>query len=141
MKQKQSPRASDVRAEDPAPEDPHAALRQLIDLAKLWRICPQRRCRRERRCAVPGTPCEPLHRDGYLQWTQRVYIPFLRKRWPTVHWGAPAGQVERELKAAEAAEAAGASPHRAGKRKRRRRGPRRRPRRSLVGAFAAPPST
>ncbi len=137
------PQGGRERAELAAPpsphsaDDEHAALRRLIDVTKLWRLCPQRRCRREQRCAVPGTPCEPLHRDGYRQWVRRVYIPFLRKRWPTVHWGAPAGQVERELAGAQAAEAAGAAtPH--ATRKRRRRSPRRRGRKAPAAAAAMP---
>jgi hypothetical protein len=116
------------------PEDPFALERGLINLTKFWAFCDQRVCRRARCCAIPAMPCEAKHREAFVRWKRRFYIPYLRKRWPTVHWGAPAGQVQLELAAAEAAEAA---PKERAPRK-RRHGRKRRRRRSAAPSPTPP---
>jgi hypothetical protein len=107
------------------PDDPFAFGRKLINVTRQWRACEARVCRRAQRCAVPKAPCVEKNSEEIRAWFRRVYIPYLRKRWPTVQWGAPAGLVEQQLEAAKAAEAA-PSPVRGSRRKGRRRPKRRR---------------
>lgn len=84
-------------------EDGLALVRKLVDFARMWRFCEQRRCRRARRC-LDGRACEEKHRADILRFRRRQMNPYLRRRYPNVQWGAPARVVEAQFQAALAAE-------------------------------------
>jgi hypothetical protein len=78
-------------------------VRSLIDAVKVWRHCEHRVCRRMQRCVETQT-CQTKYADDIL-WFKRTHVlPYLRKRFPTVQWGAGAGIVEVQFEAALAAE-------------------------------------
>lgn len=77
--------------------------KKLVDAVRAWRHCENRACRRGRGCA-DARACNEKHADAILEWQRRVYVPYLRERYPTVQWGAPAGVVEPQYQAALEAE-------------------------------------
>ena len=78
-------------------------VRDLVDFAGMWKSCENRACRRAQGCNDPRA-CRKKHADGILWWKRNVRVPYLRKRYPTVQWGAPAGVVEPQYQAALEAE-------------------------------------
>jgi hypothetical protein len=81
-----------------------ALVRLLIEFGGMWVNCANRECRRIRGCA-DARACRKTHAEGILRWKREVMLPWARRRYPTVQWGAPAGVVEPQFKAALAAEA------------------------------------
>lgn len=108
----------DTPASNRAARDPFH-ISKLIAMTKLWRMCPVDACRRQRRC-TDHARCEREHWETVRWFKRRYVLPHLRKRFPSVQWGAPAGIVELQLEAALAAEKA-APPPRPAKPKRRPR--------------------
>lgn len=79
-------------------------VRKMINFVRQWRFCENRRCRRIRECCDPAA-CYIRYKED-IHWVLRNFVlPRLRKRYPGVQWGAPAGIVELQLEAALAAEA------------------------------------
>jgi hypothetical protein len=78
-------------------------VRKLVNFVRMWRHCENRACRRRRTC-TDARACQTKHADAILEWQRTVYIPYLRERFPTVQWGAPAGVMQPQLEAALAAE-------------------------------------
>ena len=91
-------------AERAREEDELALVRWLVEFGALWTTCADRECRRIRGCA-DARACRETHAEGILWWKREVMLPWVRERYPTVQWGAPAGVVELQLKAALEAEA------------------------------------
>lgn len=78
-------------------------VRKLMDFAGMWQSCENRACRRRQGCADPNA-CGERHREAILRVGRECIAPALRKRYPTVQWGAPASVVEAQWEAALAAE-------------------------------------
>lgn len=78
-------------------------VRRLIDAVGLWQHCEHRQCRRMQRCVETAT-CQKKYADDIRWWQREQLVPYLRKRYPTVQWGAPASIVEVQIEAALAAE-------------------------------------
>lgn len=81
----------------------HSLIRQIIDLGGTWQCCENRRCRRLQGCADPDA-CYRKHFEEIIAFIREVINPYLRERYPTVQWGAPASIVEVQWEAAIAAE-------------------------------------
>jgi hypothetical protein len=112
-------------------------VRGLIDAVALWQQCEHRQCRRMQRCVETAT-CQTKYAEDILCWKREQLMPYLRKRYPAVQWGAPASILDVQLKAALAAEAdakARREARAAGKPVRRKRRRKRVPRQPLY----APP--
>jgi hypothetical protein len=86
-------------------ERKHAFTRRLIELMGLWRHCDKRACLRGRTCSDPRL-CAERYRNAIEEWQRTVLAPYLRKRYPTVSWGAPLAVTEPQLEAALGAERA-----------------------------------
>lgn len=74
-------------------------VRTLVNFVRAWRYCEERACRRGRTCA-DARVCKTRYADAILEWQRRVYLPYVRERYPTVQWGAPAGVVQPQFEAA-----------------------------------------
>lgn len=124
--------------EDAGPVDPFSLDRALIDATRHWQECDMRRCRRAQCCAIPEMPCRKKNEAALLWWKRRKYIPYLRARYPTVQWGAPAGTMEPQLEAALAAETQKAEQGNAKSRRTRPKQRRGRRRRQTTPAVPSP---
>jgi hypothetical protein len=82
-----------------------AFTRRLIALMGLWRHCDNRACRRTRTCR-DSVLCAARYGSAIAEWQRTVLGPYLRQRYPSVSWGAPASVMEPQLEAALAAERA-----------------------------------
>jgi len=78
-------------------------VRTLVNFVRAWRYCEERACRRGRTC-TDARACKTRYADAILEWQRRVYLPYVRERYPTVQWGAPAGVAQPQFEAALAAE-------------------------------------
>lgn len=78
-------------------------VRKLMDCVRMWQVCENRACRRKQGCADPGA-CSKRHDEDILRFQREYIVPWLRERYPTVQFGAPASVVEAQWEAALAAE-------------------------------------
>lgn len=78
-------------------------VRKLVAATKVWQHCEHRICRRMRRCVETQT-CETRYAEDIRDIVRNWVVPYLRKRYPTVQWGAPAGDLYPQFEAAFAAE-------------------------------------
>jgi len=91
-------------AERERKEDELELVRFVIGMVKFWQHCEHRICRRMRSCVKTET-CQTRYADDIRWWKREQLLPYLRKRYPSVQWGAPAGITELQVEAALAAEA------------------------------------
>jgi len=85
--------------EDTAPSD----VRLILEVTQTWAGCDLKACRRTRRCA-DWRRCERVHAQTIQAWRQQVIVPYLRERYPSVQWGAPASIMDVQIEAAQEVE-------------------------------------
>ena len=80
-----------------------AQVAMVVNFARTWARCDRKECRRERGCADLNH-CDTRYEKEILAWQREVLVPYLRERYPTVRWGAPASIAQVQLEAALEAE-------------------------------------